>query len=90
MKKDPRGARDVPGAPWDPGDPLGTRLGPPGTTLGRPGALGPPSTPLGTPGNIPETPQGRSWDPPGTPLGLGPLGTPVDPYGPQKQPYLNK
>ena len=40
-EKDPGDARDVPGAPWDPRDPLGTPLGPPGTPLGRAG------TPLG-------------------------------------------
>ena len=79
--KDPGDARHVPGASWDPGDPLGTLLGlrgrawdlrarpwdPPGTSLR------PPRHALGTPGEVPETPQGRPWDP------WGPLGTPVGP-----------
>ena len=47
----------IPGMPgtspellWDPGDPLGTLLGPPGTSLGHPG------TPLGHLGDVPEIP----------------------------------
>ena len=39
-ERDPGHARDVPGAPWDPRDPLGslgTPLGPPGKPLGPPG-----------------------------------------------------
>ena len=52
-------ARDVPGAPWDPKDPLGTALGPLGTPLG----------PLGTPLGLPGTPLGPPMDPPGKPLG---------------------
>ena len=44
---DPRDARDVPAAPWDP---WGTPLGPPATPLGAPGTpLGPQETPLGPP-----------------------------------------
>ena len=66
-----------PESPWDPGDPLGTRLGHPGTLLGPQGThLGPLGTPLGRPG----TPQGRPWDL------QGPLMTPC---GPQKRSYLN-
>ena len=48
-------ARDVPGAPWDPKDILGTPLGPTATPLGPHGTpLGPPGTwdflgPLGDP-----------------------------------------
>ena len=42
-------ARGVPGALWDPKDPLGTSLGPPGTPLGTP--LGPLGTSLRPPGD---------------------------------------
>ena len=45
-EKDREEARDVPRAPWDPGDPLGTPMGPPGAPLGPLGTpLGPPGTP---------------------------------------------
>ena len=60
MKKDPGDARDVPRAPWDLGDPLGTPLGPQGTPLVPGTRLGPPSTPLGPPGT--------TVGPPGTPM----------------------
>ena len=67
-EKDPGGARDVPGAPWNPRDPLGMRLRTLGTPLGRPGTpLGPLDTPLGRLGT-PLGPLGTSWEPPGTPL----------------------
>ena len=49
-EKDPGDAQDVPKAPWDPGDPLGTPLGPPETPLR------PPGTPLGAPRDAPRTP----------------------------------
>ena len=58
-EKDPGDARDVPGAPWDPGYPLGTPLGPLGT-------------PLAPARDAPGTPRGRPWDPhgpAGTPYG---------------------
>ena len=54
-EKDAGDARDVPGAPWGTGDPLGTPLRPAGTHLGRPGT---PLGPLGTP-VTPGTPLGR-------------------------------
>ena len=49
FEKDPGGCLGRPGAPWDPGDPLGTPLGPQGTQLGFPR-------------DVPETPPGRRWD----------------------------
>ena len=33
-ERNPRDAQDVPRAPWDPGDPVGTPLGPQETPLG--------------------------------------------------------
>ena len=51
-EKDPGDARDVPRAPWDPGHPLGTPMGPPGTPLG-------PAAPLGPLGTLLRPPQGR-------------------------------
>ena len=48
-KKDTGDARHVPGASWDPGNPLG----PPGTPLGPQGTpLDFPETPLGPPENL--------------------------------------
>ena len=68
MTTNPADAWDVPGAPWDPEDFLGTPLGSPGTRLGALGTpLGRPVTLLGTPLGPQGTPLGHPRDAPRTP-----------------------
>ena len=80
MKRIPGMPGTSPEHSWDPGDPLGTPLGPPRTHLGRTG------TPLGHLGTS-LRPRARPWDPPGTSLGppadapWTPQGRPQDPHG---------
>ena len=81
-KKDPGDAQDVRGAPWDPGDPMGTPLGPPGDAPETPGhAPGTSWDAPGPPWHAPETPKERPWDP---------LEPPMTPYGSQKRSDLDK